>query len=54
LSLPLTTAVLPSADNATLDPKKVLPAAVSALNPCWLQVVPDRVNTQAAPDMLLL
>ena len=44
-------AVLPSAESATLRPNRVgltAPPPMS-LTPCWLQVVPARVYTQAAP-----
>jgi hypothetical protein len=48
---PPTSAVPPSAESATLEPKAALPAAplpVSLL-PCWLQVEPERVKIHAAP-----
>ncbi len=48
---PPISAVSPSAESATLSPN--LPSPVSpvpvSFSPCWLQVEPERVNTQAAP-----
>src|SRR5262245_28414969 len=57
-SLP-TSAVLPSEDKATLTPKRPpSPALTSSLppvslGPCWVQLEPERVNTQTAPVPLL-
>src|SRR5206468_2830632 len=50
-----TMAVLPSADNATEMPWKAgLTAPVPTnLAPCWLHTPPLRVNTHAAPALLL-
>src|SRR6202012_330681 len=52
---PPMSAVLPSADRATPDPNhapEVAPAPVS-LPPCWVQPPALRVNTHAAPLLLL-
>ena len=48
---PPISAVLPSAESATLlpnSPSPVSPVPVS-FSPCWVQVDPERVNTHAAP-----
>src|ERR1700686_967340 len=44
-------AVLPSDERATLEPKRTSPTPPLpvSLGPCWLQVEPERVNTHAAP-----
>ena len=44
-------AVLPSAESETIVPNLPFPASSEGVNfgPCWLQVVPERVKTQAAP-----
>src|SRR5262249_1379860 len=48
-------AVLPSADSATEKPWKAPPTAPvpTSLPPCWLHTPPLRVNTNAAPALLL-
>ena len=48
---PPISAVPPSLDNATLEPNRPLPLAPEpvSLEPCWVQVEPERVNTHAAP-----
>ena len=50
-SKPPTSAVLPSDDSATLLPWKAAPTAPvpTSFAPCWVQVVPERVNTHTAP-----
>src|SRR5262245_35333730 len=52
---PPTMAVLPSADNATDMPWRALPTASAATSflPCCVQIPPRRVNTHAAPVLLL-
>ena len=40
---------VPVADSATLAPKLVFAACRSSFGPCCVQVVPERVNTHAAP-----
>src|SRR5436189_267713 len=50
-ALPPISAVSPSPDSATLVPKELrllAPVAVS-FGPCWRHVLPERVNTHAAP-----
>ena len=44
-------AVFPSPDSATLWPWLALPTAPvpTSFGPCWVQVVPERVNTHTAP-----
>src|SRR4029079_8139210 len=52
---PVINAVLPSADSETEAPCRAAPIAPvpTSLLPCWVQVVPERVNTQAAPALTL-
>ena len=53
---PLITAMPASDDNATDLPNCAFPlssVAVSFVVVCWVDVVPERVNTQAAPTLLL-
>src|SRR5271166_1270298 len=54
-SSPPIRAVLPSPDSATLRPNSPLPISPSpvSLVPCWVQLEPEPVNTQAAPAWLL-
>jgi hypothetical protein len=48
---PAIKAVLPSEDSDKLPPNKPAPVSSLAvsLDPCWVQVEPERVNTHAAP-----
>src|SRR5450759_773329 len=48
-------AVLPSAERDTEAPCKALPTAPepTSLGPCWVQTPPLRVQTHAAPTLLL-
>src|SRR5207245_1620517 len=50
---PPISAVLPSADSATLNPKRAVPISPPpvSFSPCWVQVSPERVNTHAAPTL---
>src|SRR5262249_57177676 len=52
---PPMTAVLPSEDSATPEPKCAAPLSPLPVSfaPCWLQVEPVRVNAHAAPTPLL-
>src|SRR5580658_6986345 len=53
--LPPNKAVAPSPDNATVMPSVAVPTAPvpTSFNPCWVQAVPERVNTHAAPTEAL-
>src|SRR5215218_6127472 len=48
---PPTSAVLPSAESATATPNRPSPVSPPPVSfcPCWVQVDPERVKTQAAP-----
>src|ERR1700740_3514900 len=48
-------AVLPAEDTVTLNPKLPWPFSSPPVSfvPCWLQTDPERVNTHAAPILLL-
>jgi hypothetical protein len=56
---PPSSAVLPSGESATLEPTSPAPTSPEpsknswSFAPCWVQVEPERVNTQAAPTLLL-
>src|SRR5207245_936854 len=55
LAKPPISAVLPSEDNATLEPNWPAPVSSLAVSfcPCWVRGEPARVNTHAAPTLLL-
>ena len=50
-----TSAVLPSAETATLLPNRPAPVSSEPLSfgPCWIQVPPERTNTQTEPTLPL-
>ena len=47
--------VVPSTESATLSPNSPAPASSLPVSfaPCWVQVVPERMNTHAAPTLPL-
>ncbi len=53
--LPPISAVLPSEESATLTPNRPSPLSPPpvSFSPCWVQTSPERVNTHAAPALLL-
>ena len=52
---PPSTVVLPSAESATETPCRAAPElpVPNSLLPCWLHVIPERVNIQIAPIVSL-